>query len=104
MSPDVDPELTVHSVVVAAREQVSSDLAGETIVLSLRSGMYYGLDQVGARVWELLREPVRVADICAAIAREYEVGPDGCERDVLHLVRDLATHGLIEIRDGAETG
>ncbi len=101
-SPTVNGALATSSVVVATKDQVSSDLAGEAIVLSLRTAMYYGLDQVGARIWELVREPARVADIRDAIAREYDVELERCERDVLDLLRQLATEGLIEVRDGTE--
>lgn len=101
-SPTVNGALATSSVVVATKDQVSSDLAGEAIVLSLRTAMYYGLDQVGARIWELVREPARVADIRDVIAREYDVELERCERDVLDLLRQLATEGLIEVRDGTE--
>jgi len=49
-----------------------------------------------------MREPTRVADIRDAIASEYEVELERCERDVLDLLRQLATEGLIEVRDGTE--
>jgi len=101
-SPNVNGAIATSSVVVATNDQVSSDLAGEAIVLSLRTAMYYGLDQVGARIWELVREPTRVADIRDAIASEYDVELERCERDVLDLLRQLATEGLIEVRDGTE--
>jgi len=98
-SPDANGAITTSSLVVATTDQVSSDLAGEAIVLSLRTGMYYGLAQVGVRVWELVREPIRVADLRDMIVREYDVEPERCERDVLDFLSDLATQGLIEIRD-----
>jgi hypothetical protein len=47
-------ELSERSTVVAVRDQVSSDLGGEVAILDLTGGMYYGLDAVGARVWELV--------------------------------------------------
>ncbi len=98
-SPGANGAITPSSLVVATRDQVSSDLAGEAIVLSLRTGMYYGLAQVGVRVWELVREPILVADLRDVIVREYDVEPERCERDVLDFLSDLATQGLIEIRD-----
>lgn len=101
-SPNGNGAIATSSVVVATKDQVSSDLAGEAIVLSLATAMYYGLDQVGARIWELMREPTRVADIRDAIASEYDVELERCERDVLDLLRQLATEGLIEVRDGTE--
>jgi len=100
-SPGGKGEITKGSIIVATKDQVSSDLAGETVVLSMESAMYYGLDQVGSRVWELVREPIRVSEILDAIMGEYDVDADQCEADVLGFVRELAAKGLIEVRDGA---
>ena len=102
-SPDTGRTITATSVVVASKDQVSSDLAGETILLSLQTAKYYGLDQVGARVWELMQEPIRVAEICGAIGREYDVDPDQCEQDVIALLRELDAQELIEITNGPAT-
>ena len=95
--------ITTSTVVAAAPGQVSSDLAGEAIILSLQTGMYYGLGQVGARIWELLRTPTRVTDIRDAIVQQYDVEPARCERDVLGFLSHLAEQGLIEASDGTDS-
>jgi hypothetical protein len=88
------------SIVVASRDQVSSDLAGEAVILNLASGMYYGLDEVGAQVWSLIQEPRSVDAIRDTILEEYEVEPDRCERDLLALLQELEAAELIEVTDG----
>jgi len=88
------------TIVVASRSQVSSDLAGETVLLSMKTARYYGLADVGARIWSLLREPVSVAVICETIGREYDVAPERCEADVVRFLEDLAAHGLVEVAGG----
>jgi hypothetical protein len=102
ITPNGNSMVGTNSVVAATKEQVASDLAGEVILLSLQTGQYYGLDQVGARIWELVQRPTRVADIRDAIVREYEVDLEQCEHDVLVLVRELVTEGLIEVKDASE--
>jgi hypothetical protein len=102
-SPDTGRTITATSIVVASKDQVASDLAGETILLSLQTAKYYGLDQVGARVWELMREPISVAQICEAIGTEYDVEPDQCERDIIALLHQLDEQELIEIENGPTT-
>jgi hypothetical protein len=94
-------DLSVTSIVASTKDQVSSDLGGETILLSMQSAMYYGLDSVGARIWELLREPVRVSEIRDVIAREYDVEIDRCESEVLAFLKELAAKGLIEVSGGS---
>ena len=102
-STEVPRALSTTSVVVAAKDQVSSDLAGEAVILSLQTGMYYGLDQVAAHIWELLRTPTAVADIRDAIVQQYDVEVEQCERDILSFLHQLAEQGLIEVRDGTDS-
>ena len=87
------------SQVVPAKDAVFSDLAQEVAILNLKSGVYYGLDAVGARIWHLIQESGRVEAILQALLRQYDVEPERCERDLLRLLQDLAAAGLIEIRD-----
>ncbi len=51
-----------------SRDQISCDLAGEAPILNLKSGVYFGLDAVGARIWSLLQKPVMLAEICDALS------------------------------------
>jgi len=95
------PAITLSSIVVASRDQVASDLGGETVLLGLRTARYYGLADVGARIWELLREPISVSNVCETIAREYDVMPERCKADVLRFLEDLAEQELIEVRGGS---
>ena len=85
------------STVVAASQQVSCVLAGEAIVLDLGAGVYYSLNPVAARVWELVRQPRTVDEILATLLAEYDVDAARCERDVTQLLRDLAARQLLTI-------
>jgi hypothetical protein len=91
--------ITVDSTVVASDEQVSCDLAGETVILNHKDSIYYGLDEVGTSVWSFIQEPRRVAEIRDSVLREYHVEADRCERDVIALVEKLAERGLVEVRN-----
>lgn len=95
--------VSADTIVVAAREQVSSDLGGEVAILDLKSGVYYGLDAVGARIWSLIQEPRTVREIHDIIISEYEVEAHRCKHDLVMLLQDLAEQELIEIRDGTPT-
>jgi hypothetical protein len=86
---------------VAARDQVTADLADEVVMLDLESGMYYGLDAVGARIWNLIQEPKVVNAVRDILLQEYQVDPDRCERELLAFLREMAVHGLVEVQNAA---
>jgi hypothetical protein len=91
--------ISKDSTVVVSKNQVSSDLAGEVVMLNLNNGTYYGLDEVGACVWSLIQEPRSVAAIRDWIVEEYDVEPEVCESDILALLADMEHAGLIETRN-----
>jgi hypothetical protein len=95
--------LSADSCVVAAGDQVSSDLGSEVAILDLRGGTYYGLDAVGARIWSLIQEPRTIEEIRDILVSEYEVESDRCESDLINLVQRLAEEGLVEVRDETST-
>ncbi len=92
-----------RSIIVATKDQVSSDLGGEVAVLDLKAGMYYGLEAVGARIWSLIQKPRTVNEIRDIIVDEYDVEPERCERDLLVLLQRLADEGLVEVKDETPT-
>ena len=95
--------VSFSSSVVAAEGQVFSDLGDEVAILDLKSGTYYGLDAVGARIWSLIQEPTTVKEIHSTLISEYEVEPHRCKHDLIMLLQDLAEQELIEIRDASST-
>lgn len=88
------------SVVAVSKEQVSCGLSEEVAILDLRSGQYYGLTPVGARIWNLIQEPKSVTEILDILLTEYDVESDCCERELLSLLEELKAKGLIEVEDG----
>ncbi len=90
-------QLSLHSRVVAAPDHVACDVAGQALILSLKDGIYYGLDPVGAQIWAMLKEQRTVAAIRDEIMRQYEVEADRCEGDVLELLEQMHEWHLIEV-------
>ena len=85
-----------NSTVVVAKNQVSSDLGGETAILNLKNGVYYGLNPVGTRIWQLIQEPITVSQIRDTIFNEYDVSLGQCESDILVLLEQLSAENLVE--------
>jgi hypothetical protein len=86
------------TTIAAVPCHVSCDLAGEAVILQLQDGVYYGLNTVGARVWQLLQQPTTRREIVSHILNDYEVEPARVEQDIAILLRDLSSRRLIEVR------
>lgn len=90
--------LTAESLVSAHPEQLSSDLDGETILLQMSSGLYYGLNEMGAVIWEMIQTPQQLQEIQSKLLEAYEVTPEVCEQEVMKLISDLHDAGLVEVK------
>jgi hypothetical protein len=76
--------------------QVLSRLVGdETVLLDLESGMYFGLDGVGKRIWEKIGECLALGEIAEVIVSEYEVDKAQAQADVIEFVTNLVERGLL---------
>ena len=91
------PMFSAETRVAAIKDQVSCEIDREAVILHLKSGVYYGLNEVGARVWALLQEPRRIADLESVVANEFDVSTEQCGADVRALVEQFHSAGLIEV-------
>ena len=76
---------------------VFRELDGEAVILNLDSGMYFGLDRVGTRVWQILEQDGHLAAVVERLLDEYDVAPDVLRADVARLVAALVEKGLVVV-------
>ena len=75
------------------------DLGGEAVIANLQSGEYYGLNEVGARAWELLVEHCQLEPVYQTLLAEYAVDEAQLHADLSQLIDGLLQHGLLRVID-----
>ncbi|CAN5489354.1 hypothetical protein BH09BAC6_BH09BAC6_11770 [soil metagenome] len=70
-------------------EYLHNDVDNEVIMMNMNTGMYVTLNETGRSIWYLLDEPKTVSQLIAALAVEYSVTPEQCEKDVLPFIEIL---------------
>jgi len=88
--------LSPDSLVRVSSNQVYSQLGNEVAILELDRGVYYGLNDTGSFLWNLMQKPVRVNEMSAALVEEFEIDAETAEQDLLRVLADLRDAGLIE--------
>jgi len=83
--------------VVLSPEALFQEIGGEGVILDLASSTYFGLDEVGVRLWQLLQTNPSLQAACDTLLSEYEVEPTRLEQDVLKLVSQLSEAGLAKV-------
>jgi hypothetical protein len=95
---ETEENMLLSSTVVAVKDVLGCELKDEAIILDLKSGVYYGLDSMGAHLWELIQSPILVREVRDLILEEYDVEREQCERDLCLFFQEMAVNGLVEIR------
>ena len=93
-----EPPRLTPSTTVGRGAPLSADLGGELVLMSLESGKYYGLDEIGSEIWRRLETPARVSSLCGDLAAAYDAPADLIERDVLALLHRLLDEDLIQVK------
>ena len=89
--------LSISSTPVVAKEHVSADLVGEIVIVNLNNGVYYGLDGVGYRVWDLIQKPITIEALRDVLVEEYDVDQQRMESDLMTFFQRLEAEGLVSI-------
>jgi coenzyme PQQ synthesis protein D (PqqD) len=90
--------IALNRSVMASPEHVACDLDDETVILSLKTGEYYGLNPVAAEVWRIIHVRRSVAAIRDALLKKYAgVTKEQCEEDLMKLLAELESQGLVQL-------
>jgi hypothetical protein len=88
--------ITLDTTVSRAGETIYARVGTEeAVMMSVTAGRYYGLNVVAGRIWELLERPMTIAELCARLCEEFEVGARTCEAEVLRFMDELIDNGIV---------
>ena len=96
--------LSDQSILVAVDGLSFAQLDGEAIVLDVHSGRYFGLNQMGTHIMELMKQPMRVEQIKRVLLEEFEVELATVEEEVMAFLEKMTHHRLIRIQNGVLSG
>jgi hypothetical protein len=97
-------KIELETTVKQITDQVSCNLNDEVAILNLESSLYFGLDEVGAYIWQAMREPTKVSDLCRRVFERYDIGAEQCEADVLDFIQKLDDAKLLAVDDATSFG
>ncbi len=77
-------------------QAIANAVADETVILHLGNGTYFGLDPIGAQLWEALQAGETPISICEALLEAYDVAPEQLAADLRALVDEMIANNLIK--------
>ena len=84
-------------IVVLSPDALFHEVGGEVVILDLKSEQYFGLDETGARAWQLLQESSDIQALYDGMLKDFNVDPEVLNRDIQDLIKELLDAGLVQI-------
>jgi hypothetical protein len=91
------PAISLSSSIRISDDAVFREIDGEAVVLNLASGIYFGLNSVGTRAWQLIEQLGALDAVCSALVEEFDVDRQTAARDLTGLVSELSARRLVEV-------
>ena len=89
--------ININSLIKRKDGLVEAQIDGETVMMDIESGNYYGLDLVATRIWQMIEQPQSVQNLCSQLLLEYEVSEQQCQQDVISFLNKMRANQTIEI-------
>ena len=87
--------MNLNQAITISSEVMSQEVSGETVLLDLKSESYFGLDEVGTRIWQLMQEKGDLQAVFETLLEEYDVEADQLNTDLSELLGELEEAGLV---------
>lgn len=92
-----DLQIKIDDKIKRSQDVIHKEMDGDTVMMSVELGEYHGINPTGSRIWDMLKSPMMVSQICKTLEEEYAVEPERCRKEVLVFLNSLFEKRLIEI-------
>ncbi|MDI9497140.1 MAG: lasso peptide biosynthesis PqqD family chaperone [Bacillota bacterium] len=90
--------VVLNSVIAGKKEITTAEMDGEVVMMSLETGKYYNLGNMGTVIWRMIDNPVSVETIIRVLLEKYDVTREQCEAEVLAFLNAMSREGLLDIQ------
>jgi hypothetical protein len=87
--------LTLNSIIKRNPEIITSNIDGEIVMMSTEMGEYYGLDEIGSRIWDLIENPLPVSELVSKLLDEFNTDKETCTSDTLDFLNELVVKKIV---------
>ena len=92
-----EPTLTPIDRVRRVADVLDAEIDDQTVMMDIEQGSYFGLNEMGTRIWALLAEPMVIADLCDQLTEQFDVPSEQCERQVIDFLGSLLDRALLQV-------
>lgn len=91
--------ISLPNKVSISNDVLFQEISGECVLLNMASEQYFGLDDVGTHIWQLLIEHGDISKVLTQLKTDYDADEQTLQNDLSKLIEDLLLEGLVKIDD-----
>ena len=91
------PDLLPTTLITRVSGLLATEVDGETVLMHVEQGQYYGLARTAHVIWLLLETPLTFEQLCAALTKRYAGAADVIAADTRRFVEKMAAEALVEL-------
>lgn len=88
-------EISTQTTIQRQQGMIQAVIDGETIMMNVENGEYYGLDSIASRIWELIETPQTVDALKKQLLEEFAVDDAQCQNDVIQFLTEMGGKKII---------
>jgi len=93
----INPVLEPQTLVCRIGDVLDADMDGETVMMNIEKGSYFGLNKTGTRIWALLEQPIAINELCEQLISDFNVPAEQCNKEVFVFLQNLLARGLLQV-------
>lgn len=88
-------EIGTETIVSRNPDIIHTEMDDEIVMINLDRGEYYGLDNIGSEIWEMLEGEISVMHLCEVLGKKYRVGSEQCLKDILPFLKEMVENEVL---------
>ena len=88
--------LSINTTLERNSEMIHANIDNETILMSLTNGEYYGINNIGSKIWELLENSMSIGELIENLTTIYDITKEQCETDIVCFLTDMQEKEIIK--------
>ncbi len=96
---NLEMSITLQSLIARNLEIITNEIDDELVMMSVEEGKYFGLNAIGASIWEQLEEPKTIESIVNILLDKFEVNQEQCEKESLDFISEMIKKNVILVQE-----
>ena len=89
---------TETTLIVKNDQLLASQIGQEAVMMCAETGKYYGLNETGTCIWNLLAAPTTYGDLCRKLASSFGISEEQCTVDITPFIYKMVEERIITVK------